>query len=149
MAHTQGMGRPPLNIDIAKKDQLELRSLLKGGIQQVRVVLRALTLLQLAEHRVSVRFTMRAGMDGCSASLGARYRRSYHYVSGNKMVGVALPVMCPVRSRQRSCWMASAPRYDGKRNEIISLKEPGTSAARAFARHVSAFAGTHHLYWPA
>ena len=44
------MGRPPLNIDIAKKDQLELRSLLKGGIQQVRVVLRALTLLQLAEH---------------------------------------------------------------------------------------------------
>ena len=43
------MGRPPLNIDVAKKDQHELRALLKGGIQQVRVVLRALTLLQLAE----------------------------------------------------------------------------------------------------
>jgi putative transposase len=43
------MGRPPLNIDVAKKDQLALRTLLKGGVQQVRVVLRALALLQLAE----------------------------------------------------------------------------------------------------
>src|SRR3974390_2667322 len=44
------MGRPPLIIDVAKKDQQELRTLLKGGAQQVRVVLRALALLQLADH---------------------------------------------------------------------------------------------------
>jgi transposase len=44
------MGRPPLNIDVPKKDQQELRALLKGGVQQVRVVLRALALLQLAEN---------------------------------------------------------------------------------------------------
>jgi transposase len=43
------MGRPPLKIDVAKKDHQELRKLLKGGVQQVRVVLRALALLQLAE----------------------------------------------------------------------------------------------------
>jgi len=43
------MGRPSLKIVVAKKDQRELRKLLKGGVQQVRVVLRALTLLQLAE----------------------------------------------------------------------------------------------------
>ncbi len=43
------MGRPPLNIDVAKKDQRALRKLVKGGVQQVRVVLRALALLQLAE----------------------------------------------------------------------------------------------------
>jgi putative transposase len=43
------MGRPSLNIDIAEKDQQELRKLLKSGVQQVRVVLRALALLQLAE----------------------------------------------------------------------------------------------------
>jgi transposase len=43
------MGRPPLKIDVAKKDQHQLRALLKGGVQQVRVVLRALALLQLAE----------------------------------------------------------------------------------------------------
>ena len=42
------MGRPPLSIDIARKDQRELAKLLSGGVQQVRVVLRALALLQLA-----------------------------------------------------------------------------------------------------
>jgi putative transposase len=43
------MGRPPLHIDVVKKDEQQLRALLKGGVQQVRVVLRALALLQLAE----------------------------------------------------------------------------------------------------
>ena len=43
------MGRPPLDINVSKRDQQELRSLLKGGVQHVRVVLRALALLQLAE----------------------------------------------------------------------------------------------------
>ena len=43
------MGRPPLSIDIAPKDQKELTQLLSGGVQQVRVVLRALALLQLAK----------------------------------------------------------------------------------------------------
>jgi len=42
------MARPPLSIDVTSKDQKELRVLLSGGVQQVRVVLRALTLLQLA-----------------------------------------------------------------------------------------------------
>ena len=43
------MGRPPLSIEVKLKDQNELASLLSGGVQQVRVVLRALALLQLAK----------------------------------------------------------------------------------------------------
>ncbi len=43
------MGRPPLSIDVTPKDQRELANLLSGGVQQVRVVLRALALLQLAK----------------------------------------------------------------------------------------------------
>ena len=43
------MGRPPLTIDVTPKDQKELAKLLSGGVQQVRVVLRALALLQLAK----------------------------------------------------------------------------------------------------
>jgi len=43
------MGRPPLSIDIAPKDRRELAELLGGGVQQVRVILRALALLQLAK----------------------------------------------------------------------------------------------------
>ena len=42
------MARPALRIAVKKKDQKELQALLRGGIQQVRVVLRAIALLQLA-----------------------------------------------------------------------------------------------------
>ena len=42
------MARPPLRIQVRKKDQKTLKELLAGGVQQVRVVLRALALLQLA-----------------------------------------------------------------------------------------------------
>jgi transposase len=43
------MARPPLSIKVAPKDQSELRGMLSGGRQQVRVVLRAVALLQLAK----------------------------------------------------------------------------------------------------
>jgi len=44
------MGRPPLRIDVTSKDQKTLTKLLAGGVQQVRVVLRAIALLQLAKR---------------------------------------------------------------------------------------------------
>ena len=43
------MTRPALRIVVSTKDQRELQGLLSGGVQQVRVVLRALALLQLAK----------------------------------------------------------------------------------------------------
>jgi hypothetical protein len=43
------MARPALRIKVPGKDQQDLRNLLRGGIQQVRVTLRALTLLRLAD----------------------------------------------------------------------------------------------------
>src|ERR1700681_198689 len=43
------MARPALRIDVTRKDQKELRRLLSGGVQQVRVVLRAVALLQLTQ----------------------------------------------------------------------------------------------------
>ena len=42
------MARPPLRIQVGKRDQKTLTELLAGGVQQVRVVLRALALLQLS-----------------------------------------------------------------------------------------------------
>ena len=42
------MARPALRVEVTAKDQKELAKLLSGGVQQVRVVLRALSLLQLA-----------------------------------------------------------------------------------------------------
>jgi putative transposase len=43
------MGRPALCIEVRPKDQKELGNILSGGVQQVRVILRALALLQLAK----------------------------------------------------------------------------------------------------
>jgi putative transposase len=43
------MARPALTIELAPRDKKNLRGILSGGVQQVRVVLRALALLQLAE----------------------------------------------------------------------------------------------------
>jgi putative transposase len=43
------MARPPLTIHVEPKDQRTLRGLLSGGTRPVRVVLRALALLQLAK----------------------------------------------------------------------------------------------------
>jgi putative transposase len=43
------MARPALRIEVSAKDRKELRKLVSGGVQQVRVVLRALALLHLAK----------------------------------------------------------------------------------------------------
>jgi transposase len=43
------MARPALRIQVSAKDQKELEKLVSSGVQQVRVVLRALALLQLAK----------------------------------------------------------------------------------------------------
>jgi hypothetical protein len=49
------MGRPALRIDVSVKDQKQLLKLVSGGVQQVRVVLRALALLQLAKGAAAPR----------------------------------------------------------------------------------------------
>jgi putative transposase len=51
------MGRPPLSIAVTQKDQNELSNLLSGGVQQVRVILRALSLLQLAQGHSAPRIS--------------------------------------------------------------------------------------------
>jgi putative transposase len=49
LLHIQGMARAALRIEVRKKDQKELKKLLSGSVQQVRVVLRAMALLQMAK----------------------------------------------------------------------------------------------------
>lgn len=71
------MARPALRIEITSKDKKELRKLLSGGVQQVRVVLRALALLQLAEGVSAPRI---AGMMPLTAQairkIGHRYQEA-------------------------------------------------------------------------
>src|SRR3954451_2788351 len=71
------MGRPPLSIDITQKDQNELAGLLSSGVQQVRVVLRALALLQLAQGvsapRISTTLRLRSQ---AIRKVGHRYEKA-------------------------------------------------------------------------
>jgi putative transposase len=69
------MGRAALRIDVTTRDRKELGKLLSGGVQQVRVVLRAVTLLQLAKGVSAPRI---AGMVPLTAQairkIGHRYQ---------------------------------------------------------------------------
>ena len=70
------MGRPPLNIEVSQKDQKQLVKILRSGVQQVRVVLRALVLLQLAKGVAAPRL---AGVVPLTAqairNVGRRYQQ--------------------------------------------------------------------------
>jgi putative transposase len=69
------MARAALRIEVTTKDQKELRRLLSSGVQQVRVVLRAVALLQLAKGVSAPKI---AGMVPLTAQairkIGHRYR---------------------------------------------------------------------------
>jgi putative transposase len=69
------MARAALRIEVATKDKRELRRLLSGGVQQVRVVLRGVALLQLAKGVSAPKI---AGMLPLTAQairkIGHRYR---------------------------------------------------------------------------
>jgi putative transposase len=71
------MAPPALRIVITRKDRKDLKKLLSGGVQAVRVVLRALALLQLAEGVSAPRI---AGMVPLTAKairkIGHRYREA-------------------------------------------------------------------------
>jgi putative transposase len=70
------MARPALRIEVSAKDQRELRKLVAGGVQQVRVLLRALALLQLAKDVAAPRI---AGMipltPQATRNVGRRYQQ--------------------------------------------------------------------------
>jgi hypothetical protein len=70
------MARPPLQIDVSPKDQKELAKLLSGGVQQVRVVLRALALLQLAKGTSAPRISQFISLTPQAIrTIGRRYQR--------------------------------------------------------------------------
>jgi len=127
------MGRPPLNIDVTKKDQQELRSLLKGGVQQVRVVLRALTLLQLAEgvsapqiakaipitaqaiRRLSHRY-QKAGLDG---ALYEKQRPGAAEVLDNNQKQRIIAMVCATPPEGRARWTVRLVAEEAVKRKLV------------------------------
>jgi len=70
------MARPALRIEVTKKDRAELKNLLSGGVQQVRVVLRALALSQLAKGVSAPRISAAVPLTPQAIrKIGHRYRK--------------------------------------------------------------------------
>jgi putative transposase len=69
------MGRPPLSIEVIQRDQRELAKILGGGVQPVRVILRALSLLQLAKGISAPRIASMIPLTGQAIrNVGHRYQ---------------------------------------------------------------------------
>jgi hypothetical protein len=63
-----------LRVQLSKEDKKELRGLLQGGIQQVRVVLRVLALLQLSAGQTAGRVAKNAELTSKAIrEIGRRY----------------------------------------------------------------------------
>ena len=70
------MARPALRIEVSAKDQRELRKLVSGGVQQVRVVLRALALLQFAKGGTAPRIAAVLPLTAQAVrNIGRRYQQ--------------------------------------------------------------------------
>jgi transposase len=71
------MGRSPLRFDVTPRDQKALEELLSGGVQQVRVVLRALALQQLAKGASAPQIARFVPLTPQAIrNIGRRYRQS-------------------------------------------------------------------------
>src|SRR5260221_3876838 len=107
------MGRPPLRIDVKPKDRNELIKLLNGGVQQVRVVLRALALLQLAKGASAPRISEVVPLTPQAIrKVGHRYQKGARDSTNREISGAYLLALshhhrssacCCRRSNGRSC----------------------------------------------
>jgi transposase len=71
------MGRSPLRFDVTPRDQEALEDLLSGGVQQVRAVLRALALQQLAKGASAPQIARFVPLTPQAIrNIGRRYRQS-------------------------------------------------------------------------
>jgi len=72
-----GMSRRPLEVKVSAEDQKQLRQILRAGIQQVRVVLRALALEQLSEGLTAPAVAKMVHLTPQAVRrIGHRYKRS-------------------------------------------------------------------------
>lgn len=141
------MGRPPLDIDVTKKDQQELRRLLKGGVQQVRVVLRALALLQLADdasapqvaktipltpqaiRRLGHRY-QKAGLDG---ALYEKQRPGAAEVLDNNQKQRIIAMVCADPPEGRARWTVRLVAEEAVKRKLIP--EVGRETIRILLLH--------------
>jgi putative transposase len=111
-----------LRVQLSKQDEKELRGLLRGGVQQVRVVLRALALLQLSAGQTAGRVAKNVELTSKAVrEIGRRYEEGgLERALYEKHRPGAMPVLEPSH-RQRIIAMVCADPPEGQARWTVRL----------------------------
>jgi putative transposase len=127
------MGRPPLKIEVPPRDQKELAKLLSGGVQQVRVVLRALALLQLAKGSSAPRISQviplssqgirtiarRYQQGGLEAALFEKQRPGAATVLDNAQKQRIIAMVCSTPPEGRARWTVRLVAQEAVKRRLV------------------------------
>ena len=127
------MGRPPLSIEIKPKDKIKLRKLLSGGVQQVRVVLRAMTLLQLAKGSSAPRISQvvpltpqairkvghRYQKGGLETALYDKQRPGAEAVLGDRQKQRIIAMVCSDPPEGRARWTVRLVAQEAVKRKLV------------------------------
>src|SRR5262249_2013095 len=127
------MGRPPLSINLAPKDQRELAKLLSSGVQQVRVVLRALALLQLTKGVSALQIAKvvsltsqairnighRYQKGGLERALYERQRPGVTEVFDDSQKQRLIAMVCSSPPEGRACWTVRLVAEEAVKRKLV------------------------------
>jgi transposase len=116
------MARAALRIDVTKKDQKTLKKLLAGGVQPVRVVLRALALQQMAKGVSAPRIATVVPVTAQAIrKIGHRYRQDGLERALYEKARPGAAALLETSQRQRIIAMACSDPPEGRARWTVRL----------------------------
>jgi putative transposase len=116
------MARAALRIDVTKKDQKTLKKLLAGGVQPVRVVLRALALQQMAKGVSAPRIATVVPVTAQAIrKIGHRYRQEGLERALYEKARPGAAALLETAQRQRIIAMACSDPPEGRARWTVRL----------------------------
>jgi putative transposase len=116
------MARASLRIDVTNKDQKTLKKLLAGGLQPVRVVLRALALLQMAKGVSAPRIATVVPLTAQAIrKVGHRYRQGGLDRALYEKARPGAAALLETRQRQRIIALACSDPPEGRARWTVRL----------------------------
>src|SRR6266481_10007015 len=156
------MGRPPLSIEVSQKDQKQLAKILRGGVQQVRVVLRALALLQLAEGAAAPRIARvipltaqairnvgrRYQQGGLDRALYEKQRPGAAEVLDDSQKQRLIAMVCSSPPEGRARWTVRPGRAGSRQTQAGSACRTGNHSDSPAEPRSETVAGKKCGWWP-
>jgi putative transposase len=154
------MARPALRIEVSSKDQKDLRKLISGGVQQVRVVLRALALLQLAKGAAARRIAggipltaqairnRRYQQGGLYRALYEKQRPGAAEVLDESQKQRLIAMVCTSPPEGRARWTVRLVAQEAVKRELVPRVGQGNYPDTSSELRPEAVAGKKYGWWP-